>query len=101
MARVGPCTSALRGITGGLLGAVTGAPWWGSCVVVTFGIGHATQLVDAWTKLLCGPHERGVLREAQATDVLAYFSQTPATGTPAQRLTETSAADPPADAGTA
>ncbi|MFE2570947.1 hypothetical protein [Streptomyces mirabilis] len=90
-------------VTGGLLGAVADAPWWGSCavVVIVFGIGHATQLVDAWNKLLRGPHERRALREAQATDVLAYFSQTPATGTPAQPLEETSAVDPPADAGTA
>ncbi|MFD9658620.1 hypothetical protein [Streptomyces mirabilis] len=87
--------------TGGLLGAVAAAPWWGSCaVVIIFGIGHTTQLVDAWNKLLRGPHERRALREAQATDVLAYFSQTPATGTPAQPLTETSAVEPPADAGT-
>ncbi|MFJ1610860.1 hypothetical protein ACIOHS_47345 [Streptomyces sp. NPDC088253] len=90
-------------ITGGLLGAVAGAPWWGTCavVVIVFGIGHATQLVDAWNKLLRGTHERRALREAQATDVLAYFSQTPTTGTITQPLTETSAADPPADAGTA
>ncbi|WP_329536729.1 hypothetical protein OG568_49760 (plasmid) [Streptomyces sp. NBC_01450] len=88
-------------ITGGLLGAVADAPWWGSCavVVIIFGIGHATQLVDAWNKLRRGPHERRALREAQAADVLAYFSQTH-TGTPAQPLTDTSAVDPPADAGT-
>ncbi|MFJ1535571.1 hypothetical protein ACIOFV_45665 [Streptomyces mirabilis] len=94
-------SAVTSGITGGLLGAVAGAPWWGSCVVIIiFGIVHATQLVDAWNKLLRGPHERRALREAQAIDVLAYFSQTPATDTPAQPLTETSAADPPADAGT-
>lgn len=69
-------------------------------VVIVFGNGHATQLVDAWNKLLRGPHERRALREAQAGDVLAYFSQTPATGTPAQPLPETSAVDQPADAGT-
>ncbi|MFJ3310892.1 hypothetical protein ACIPSA_49780 [Streptomyces sp. NPDC086549] len=95
--------SAVTGvITGGLLGAVADAPWWSSCAVfvIIFGICHATQLVDAWNKLLRGPHERRALREAQAADVLAYFSETPATRTPAQSLTETSALDPPADPGT-
>ncbi|MFE3415598.1 hypothetical protein ACFXMT_47005 [Streptomyces mirabilis] len=97
-------SAVTSGITGGLLGAVAGAPWWGSCavVVIIFGIGgHAPQLIDAWNKLLRGPHERRALREAQATDVLAYFSHTPATDTPAQPLTETSAAGPAADTGTA
>lgn len=48
---------------------------------------------------LCS-HERRALREAQAADVLAYFSQTPATRTPTQPLTETPAVDPPANPGT-
>ena len=90
--------SAVTGvITGGLLGAMADAPWWGSCavVVIIFGICHAAQLVDAWNKLLRGPHERRALREAQATDVLAYLIQTPGVSTQTQSATETSTVDAP------